>query len=383
MNNWNHCRHILCIRADNMGDVIMTGPALRALKKTFGCRLTMLTSQMGSLICPSMKEIDDTIVYTLPWVKGSGAIDGKQCLLLSEEIRKHSFDGVIIFTVYSQSPLPSALLAYMAGIPLRLAYCRENPYELLTHWIPDAEPYKYIRHQVQRDVDLVASIGAYADEQQLQLQVNTDALNTALKKIHAKGIHPTDWIIFHPGVSDAKREYPIALWAETTMLLSAKTNVPILITGSGNETVMAMQIEKASNHQAISIAGLLTVEEFIAFIAAASIVVSVNTSTVHIACAVNTPVIVLYALTNPQHTPWLNTCRILPFSVSDELKSKNEIIDFVNETYFDTHIPFPSPQRIVDAVLEMQNNKKEQKEKLGNSYVTFKDTSLFPRSSAK
>ena len=45
----------------------------------------------------------------------------------------------MIFTVYSQSPLPSAMICYLADIPLRLAHCRENPYHLLTDWVPDPE----------------------------------------------------------------------------------------------------------------------------------------------------------------------------------------------------------------------------------------------------
>ena len=50
------------------------------------------------------------------------------------------FDAAVIFTVYSQSPLPAALLLLQAGVPLRLAHCRENPYGLLTQWGREREP---------------------------------------------------------------------------------------------------------------------------------------------------------------------------------------------------------------------------------------------------
>jgi hypothetical protein len=61
------------------------------------------------------------------------------------------------------------MLAYLAGIPKRLAYCRENPYQLLTDWVPDQEPYTFIKHQVRRDLDLVAAVGAVTSNDQLQL----------------------------------------------------------------------------------------------------------------------------------------------------------------------------------------------------------------------
>ncbi len=60
-----------------------------------------------------------------------------------------SFDAAVIFTVYSQNPLPAAFLCYLAGIPLRLAHCRENPYQFLTDWVKDTEPEQNVRHEVR------------------------------------------------------------------------------------------------------------------------------------------------------------------------------------------------------------------------------------------
>ena len=55
-----------------------------------------------------------------------------------ETLRSYAFDAAVIFTTYTQNPLPTALMLYLANIPLRLAHCRENPYQLLTHWVRDA-----------------------------------------------------------------------------------------------------------------------------------------------------------------------------------------------------------------------------------------------------
>src|SRR3954452_9128126 len=183
MSEWHQCRNILCIRADNMGDLIMTTPALRALKETFACRITVLTSQMGNVITPFIPEIDEVIAYDLPWIKTNASVHPETLLPLIEKIKEHHFDGAIIFTVYSQNPLPSAMLAFMAGIPKRLAYCRENPYNLLTDWIPEKEPLNYIRHQVQRDLDLVAAIGATTNNDLLIIHAEENAFQSAYAKL--------------------------------------------------------------------------------------------------------------------------------------------------------------------------------------------------------
>ncbi len=121
-------------------------------------------------------------------------------------------------------------------------------------------------------------------------------------------------MILHPGVSEVKREYPEEKWIATGRLLNDRYGCQIIISGSGSEKNLCERIEKGIGN-AFSLAGLLSVEEFIALINRARIVISVNTGTVHIAAATQTPVVVLYALTNPQHTPWKVSSSVLYFSV--------------------------------------------------------------------
>ena len=81
-----------------------------------------------------------------------------------------------------------------------------------------------------------------------------------------------------------------------------------------------------------------------------SLVVSVNTSTVHIAAATSTPVIVLYALTNPQHAPWKAKGELLLFDVAENLQSKNEVIQFVQRNLHPQNVGMVTPQQIIQAV---------------------------------
>jgi ADP-heptose:LPS heptosyltransferase len=98
---------------------------------------------------------------------------------------------------------------------------------------------------------------------------------------------------------------------------------------------------------------LLNLDEFIYVIKTAPLVVSVNTGTVHIAAALGTPVVVLYAQTNPQHTPWMAPHKVLPFSIEQNVQSKNEVIAYVNKTVYDKHTDYPSAAEVMIAISEL------------------------------
>lgn len=347
MTDWKNCKNILVIRADNMGDLLMSSPAIRALKETFKCKITLLTSAMGNVIAPFISEIDETIVADLPWIKTNAPVDTKQLFHLIDLLKSHSFDGAVIFTVYSQNPMPAAMLAYMADIPRRLAYCRENPYHLLTNWIVEKEPFTFIQHQVSRDINLVKMVGAETETKKIKISFSADAKNKAMKKVAEQGVDiKKNWIILHPGVSETKREYPQNEWVRTGQILRDKLSLQMLITGASSELALCKQISEQIGESAFCLAGLLSIEEFIALISEAPLVVSVNTGTVHIAAATQTPVIVLYALTNPQHTPWEVPSKTLYFSVHEDLRSKNEIVNYVTQKVMNKETPYPAPEQI-------------------------------------
>lgn len=351
MTGWEKCKNILCIRADNMGDLIMSYPAIRALKETFGAKITVLTSSMGKPVTPYLPAIDEVIVYDLPWVRTNQAFDPAVFDHIVKHLRSFQFDAAVIFTVFSQNPLPSAMLAYLAGIPLRLAYCRENPYQLLTHWIPEQEPYSYIRHQVIRDLELVEKIGAKTTNQKLSLHVSDDAWYTTLQKLKQAGVSDQKpWLVLHAPVSEQKREFPMPDWAATGRQLIDTFKCQLLLTGASHEAQYTTRLQQMIGKDAFSVAGLFNLEEFITLIMHSPLLLSVNTASIHIAAAVNTPVVVLYALTNPQHVPWKVPHKVLYFDVPAELQSRNEVLRHVYNYVLKKPATPPSPADIVNAV---------------------------------
>jgi lipopolysaccharide heptosyltransferase II len=352
---WQNARKILCLRLDNLGDVVMTTPAFRALKNlNLDANLTLLTSHRGAGVAPFIPDIDSVIEFNVPWVKLEAAKgDSEAVLALVERLRQEQFDAAVIFTVFSQSSLPAAMICYLAGIPLRLGHCRENPYNLLTDWKPDYEPLADIEHEVTRQLQLVESIGATIDNTRLGLDVSWRACGEALEKLSAAGVDPAKpWLVLHPGVSEKRRQYPAEKYAEAGREL-VRRGIQIVVTGTASEKELAGQIVEAMGTGSVSLAGELPLETFIGLIAAAPLLISNNTGPVHIAAAVNTPVVVLYAHTNPQHTPWQVANRVLYFDVPEAQRSKNPLLVYTYQKTVTQPVYDAQPNDIVAAALEL------------------------------
>lgn len=347
---WGNCRNLLIIRPDNMGDLIMSSPAIRAVKQTFGCRITVLTTPLAAEAAQLIPEIDETITMTLPWVKAHNAISPEELRTLADYLRSRKFDGCIIFTVYSQNPLPSATLAWMSEIPKRLAYCRENPYELINHWIPDPEPYSYILHQVERDLQLVKHIGATTTDTDIIFQLPVNSCYTAEQKLNEILHDGQDFIIIHAGVSELKRAYPTEKWIELGRAIIDQFDIPILLTGADDEKPLADKLRSAIGEKSFSVAGMFSIPELAAVINKSRLLISVNSGPVHLAAGLRKPVIVLYARTNPQHKPWKTTGKVLEFSVESKMNSKNEVIRYVNNSLYKHQLPYPEVSQIIPSV---------------------------------
>ncbi|MGE7774888.1 glycosyltransferase family 9 protein [Chitinophaga sp. NPDC101104] len=343
-------KNILVIRLDNMGDVLMSTPAVRALKEHFGAAITLLTSAAGASIAAHIPVVDAIITWEAPWVKGG---DGADIGGMAARLAAMHFDAAVIFTVCTQNPLPAAMLAFMAGIPIRAAYCRENPYALLTHWIPDAEPYETLRHQVLRDLSLAASLGAGMDNEDLSLQSNYphEALRARLKEAGVDTDKP--YIVLNCGVSEAKRKYPAASWDAVAREIVATTGMQVICTGMPGDVTEAQRIAGACGPLGFSLAGRLPMEVFLSLVKHAALVLTANTGPAHIAAALGTPVVVAYAKTNPQHTPWNGISSVLYFDVPLMINSRNLAVRFVGRKYFSGDHRVATPENMVAEALRL------------------------------
>ncbi|RPI22294.1 MAG: lipopolysaccharide heptosyltransferase II [Acidobacteria bacterium] len=349
--SWKNAKKILCVRLDTLGDVLMTTPALRALKESGSHpALTLLTSTVGQHVARLVPEIDRIIVYDSPWMKATEPrLNADADFALIRQLKAEKFDAAVIFTVFSQNPVPAALLCYLAEIPLRLGYCRENPYQLLTDWVPESEPQRQIRHEVRRQLDLVGSVGAVTRDERLSLCVPEGAEKRVLQVLTRAGLDvDRPWVAMHPGASAPSRRYPPTRFAEVGTLLKSQLDCQVVLTGGDSEKDLVDEVRRNIPGKSSSVAGMLDLGELAALLRLAPVLISNNSGPVHVAAAVGTPVVDLYALTNPQHKPWGVENRVL----SHDVPCKNCFKSVCPEQHHNC-LSLIAPQAVVDAAQEL------------------------------
>jgi lipopolysaccharide heptosyltransferase II len=358
-SGWNEARNVLCVRLDTIGDVLMTTPAMRALKQAMpGRRLALLTSTRGAEIAPLITELDDTIVYDAPWLKATQHGNRDADASFIERLRRERFDGAVIFTVYTQSALPAAMMCHLAGIPLRLAHCRENPYALLTDWVRETEPDRQIRHETQRQLHLVAEIGCTTEQDSYSLTVPEPARRKMRLLLEEMGVdRDQPWCVLHPGASAESRRYPAESFALVARQLVTRHGWQVVITGSESEREIESSVRFGMRCPSTSLVGRLNLAELSALIALAPVLISNNTAPVHIASAVGTPVVDLYALTNPQHQPWRVPHRVL----SADVPCKNCYRSVCPEGHHNC-LRLISPAEVVRAALDLADETRVRQE---------------------
>ena len=347
MTDWNDAAHLLCVQLGSPGDVLACTPSLRALRAQCpGRRVTLLASPAGAALGLYLPDIDAVLAYEAPWMQRSAAASAATHLESIARLATQRFDGAVIFTCYRQSALPAALLCQLAGIPLRAAYCRENPSGLLTHWIADPEPGAMVRHPVQRQLDLVRRLGAETADERLAfvpLEKDMAAIRTRLR---AAGIDPAGrWLALHPGAGPKARRYPRRHWSTLIHTLRERIGCPLVLTGSAPDMTLIDATDIAPGARVHSLAGQLDIGELGALLAQASLVLSTDTGTAQLAAAVDTPVVSLQALTDVQDTPWRVPGRVLNGDV--------ECCDCQHGVCHHGCMEKLAPARIVDAVCSL------------------------------
>ncbi len=294
MSAWQQARNILAVRLDNIGDVIMLGPALRTLKDaSHAPRLTLLASPAGATAAPLLPWIDDVIVWRALWQDVGGKLPFDPCheRQLIDLLAERDFDAALIFTSFNQSPHVAGYVCYLAGIPLRAGESKEFAGGVLTTELRSAPDEL---HQAERNLRLIEHLGFVPKDRDLAIHIPADARETASRLLEDLGIARGEpFVLLHPGASAAARRYPADRFGEVASLLTAR-GWPVLVTGQEREgDLIAAVLRQAP--EAHALVGQTTLQEYAALVERAALVICNNSLPLHLSDATRTPEVVLYS----------------------------------------------------------------------------------------
>ena len=294
MNEWRDAKNILAVRLDNIGDVIMLGPALRALKETSpAARVTLLASRAGGDAATLLPWVDDVLVWRPIWqdVGNHLPFDPLRELKQITELAARRFDAALIFTSFSQTPHVPGYVCYLAGIPLRAGESKEFGGGTLTNELRGAPDEM---HQAERNLRLVEQLGFTAHDRHLAVAIPTEARVAAKALLASAGIHEGEpYILLHPGASAAARRYPAERYAVVARELAAH-GWRVVVTGTDRERLLVERVACEADGVA-ALVGDTTLPEYAALVERAALVICNDTLPMHLADATRTPEVVLFS----------------------------------------------------------------------------------------
>ena len=288
--------HVLVARLDSAGDVLLAGPAVRAVAHRAG-RVTFLCGRRGRAAAELLPGIDEIVEHTAPWIDPDPEpLDPGATLALVDDLRSRAIDQAVVLTSFHQSPLPLALLLRLAGVAEVAAVCEDYPGSLLDvrHRV-EGDP-----HEVERSLSLVATLG-------YRLPRHDDGRLAVRPEVLRRPNPAGDdrYVVVHPGASVPARAWTVAGHAALVRGL-AGAGRRVVVTGGPGEEALTAQVAAGGGADVTDLGGATDLATLAVVLAGADAVVVGNTGPAHLAAAVGTPVVSLFAPTVPaaRWRPW-------------------------------------------------------------------------------
>jgi ADP-heptose:LPS heptosyltransferase len=289
-------KHVLVVRLDSAGDVLLTGPAIRAVAARAG-RVTMLCGPRGYEAARLLPGVDEILVYSAAWIDPEPEpVDPGSVRELVDRLSSLALDEAVVFTSFHQSPLPLALLLRLAGVRTVAAISPDYPGSLLD-----------VRHRVSDDIHEVERALSLAGALGYELPPDDDGDLRIVRRPEARpaGVGTEPFVVVPPGASVPARAWAPDRCADLVdALLDGGRRV--VVTGSATETRLTAGVAGPPRDGVVDLGGSVDLAGLAEVLAEADALVVGNTGPAHLAAAVGTPVVSLYAPTVPavRWRPW-------------------------------------------------------------------------------
>lgn len=282
--------NILVVRTDRIGDVVLTTPAVRAIRQNFpDAQLTMLVAPLTRDLVDGNPDLDAVMVDDRGGIHRSAAGFCKLAL----ELRARKFDWVFVFHTKRRTNL----LCFLAGIPRRTGYKNEKYGFLLTDQIADDRESGH-KHESQYCLDVLKAVGLAVGEARPFIPVKDQHLQWVKDQFANRSVNPKDVVVVNPCASDPAKQWPVERFRKLITMLRAQYPLRVAVIGAKNNPACEKLIE-LSQGDLIDLTGQTTVGQLAAVLSLSRMLISNDSGPVHVAAALDTPVVSIFTRNEP------------------------------------------------------------------------------------
>ena len=267
-------RKILVIRLDRLGDLVISTPAIRALRKTFNtARIDLLVSAYNKDLAVNNPNIDGLLVH-------------------NKDIIDKDYDLAIALH-------PGRLqhyLTFISGAKFRVGYQGQEGGFFLTHKLKDDRQHRP-RHEVESALEVMGVIGCRTQDKRLEVSVTQAGERFAEDFFHKNNLTGAV-VLIHPGARQSHVRWPKERFAAVADRLIREEKVAVILTGSPEEALLISEIESLMQEEPFSAVGI-TLTGLVSLLKRCRLYVGNITGPMHIACALGVPVVAITAVTHP------------------------------------------------------------------------------------
>jgi predicted lipopolysaccharide heptosyltransferase III len=282
--------NILLIQLKRIGDLILTLPAIAAVRKNFpAARISLVVAHGSRELLPAIPGLDQTLV-------ARGHIsDAPQFFAVA----KTKFDYCIDFSRTDRS----ALLSLLSGARRRIAFdtTRPAPIRQLSYneFVPSQVRFV---HTIDHHLALLAPLELHHVSRELNVALPAAARARAREVIAQAGLD-RDFVVLHPGSARAEKFWVPQRWAELADRIFEQNQLRCVLTGARSrmEQEHIARIKSGLRGPIVDLSGKLDLLSLAAFLECARLVVTIDSAPMHLAGAVGTPQVALFGPTNPYH----------------------------------------------------------------------------------
>jgi len=290
--------NILIIKPSSLGDLVLALPALTALRSSFpnACISWLVKPQFAPLL-QGHPHLDHILIFDRRLL-GKAYYHPRALVALIRLFRRLAssrFDVVFDF----QGLFRTAALALCTRSPVRfgMADARELAPLFYTHKIP-LDPARM--HLVDRYLEMVRLAGACCDQPRFVLPVSEAALASVQQLLSANRLADVPYAVLAIGSAHPDKRWPIERFVALARYLRDEFDLPAVAVGAASEAALLESASEDTNSPLIvNLAGSTSLQQLVALLSRAALVVSNDTGPGHIAAALGRPVVMIFGRSNP------------------------------------------------------------------------------------